>query len=148
MKTSLKGFISPLLLALIAVLLISGGVYVYVQQKQANESVSTEQESKDSITVQNIQGRVVTFKVVGNSEQTCTEHEYKVDFGDGDNTYLNIPEGTCKKVEAMFTYTYGDYPANETYNARLHDLTDITYYEPAFDQVENPVATVTVQIVR
>ena len=34
MKTSQKGFISPLLLALIAILLVSGGVYVYVQKKQ------------------------------------------------------------------------------------------------------------------
>lgn len=46
MKTCQKGFISPLLLALIAVLLIGGGgVYVYVQ-KQGSQNV-TAQITKD-----------------------------------------------------------------------------------------------------
>ncbi|MCR4276432.1 MAG: hypothetical protein NUV90_03540 [Candidatus Parcubacteria bacterium] len=42
MKTSQKGFISPLLLALIAVLLIGGGVYAYVQNKQASQPVAAQ----------------------------------------------------------------------------------------------------------
>jgi len=33
-----KGFIAPLLLALVAILLIGGGAYVYVQNKQANQT--------------------------------------------------------------------------------------------------------------
>ena len=36
MKTSQKGFIAPLLLALIAILLIGGGVYVYMLKSQRN----------------------------------------------------------------------------------------------------------------
>lgn len=35
---SQKGFIAPLLLVLIAFLLLGGGAYVYVQQKQANQA--------------------------------------------------------------------------------------------------------------
>ena len=35
-----KGFITPLLLALIALLLIGGGVYVYIQNKQVNSNDS------------------------------------------------------------------------------------------------------------
>ena len=38
MKTSPKGFISPLLLALIALLVLGGGAYVYIQNKQGNQS--------------------------------------------------------------------------------------------------------------
>ncbi|MDO8593471.1 MAG: hypothetical protein Q7R59_01060 [bacterium] len=38
MKTSHKGLVAPLLLALIAVLLIGGGVYVYMQDKQVKQS--------------------------------------------------------------------------------------------------------------
>lgn len=37
-----KGFISPLLLALIALLLIGGGTYVYVQKNQTNQSATTQ----------------------------------------------------------------------------------------------------------
>jgi hypothetical protein len=46
MKTSHKGFIAPLLLALIVIMLIGGGVYVYQQNKQANQpttAISTTQ---------------------------------------------------------------------------------------------------------
>ncbi|MDP2655828.1 MAG: hypothetical protein Q8P17_04940 [bacterium] len=41
MKTSRKGFISPLLLVLIVVLLIGGGAYAYVQNK-GNQSETTQ----------------------------------------------------------------------------------------------------------
>lgn len=37
MKTSQKGFTAPLLLAFVVVLLIGGGAYVYVQNKQASQ---------------------------------------------------------------------------------------------------------------
>lgn len=40
MKTFQKGFVSPLLLALIAVLVIGGGAYAYVQKKSANPPVT------------------------------------------------------------------------------------------------------------
>lgn len=43
-----KGFISPLVLALIAVLLIGGGAYVYVQNKQANEPIATTSTAQTS----------------------------------------------------------------------------------------------------
>lgn len=40
METSQKGFIAPLLLALIAILLIGGGTYVYMQKKQVSQPVA------------------------------------------------------------------------------------------------------------
>jgi|GEM_PF-5958998 hypothetical protein len=38
-----KGFISPILLALIAILILAGGAYVYAQNKQGNQSVVVDQ---------------------------------------------------------------------------------------------------------
>ena len=46
MKTSQKGFISPLLLALIAVLVIGGGAYVYVEKKQGNRPMAQTSNSQ------------------------------------------------------------------------------------------------------
>ncbi len=40
MKNTQKGFIVPLLLVLVAVLLVGGGVYVYTQKKQPSQSVT------------------------------------------------------------------------------------------------------------
>ena len=51
MKISQKGFIAPLLLALIAILLIGGGAYVYVQNKQSNQPVVVSQTSQATSTV-------------------------------------------------------------------------------------------------
>src|SRR5680860_134351 len=42
MKTSPKGFISPLLLALIAVLILGGGAYVYMQNKPDSQFATTQ----------------------------------------------------------------------------------------------------------
>lgn len=42
MKTCQKGFVSPLLLALIAVLLVGGGAYAYMQNKQASQPAVTD----------------------------------------------------------------------------------------------------------
>lgn len=47
MNVSQKGFIAPLFLALIALLLIGGGVYVYVQNKQANQNVVVKNDCAD-----------------------------------------------------------------------------------------------------
>jgi hypothetical protein len=49
METSQKGFISPLLLTLIA-LLLAGGAYVYVQNKQVNQSSTTKQTTEATST--------------------------------------------------------------------------------------------------
>ncbi len=52
MKTLHKGFIAPLLLALIALLLIGGGAYVYVHNKQANQSAIVSQTAQATSTAQ------------------------------------------------------------------------------------------------
>ncbi|MCX6787323.1 MAG: hypothetical protein NTY93_02245 [Candidatus Kaiserbacteria bacterium] len=41
MKNSQRGFVMPLLLAIIAILLIGGGAYVYMQNKQTNQPATT-----------------------------------------------------------------------------------------------------------
>ncbi len=52
MKTPQKGFISPLLLALVAVLLLGGGAYMYTQNKQGNQP---EKETANWNTYTNVQ---------------------------------------------------------------------------------------------
>ena len=54
MKTSQKGFISPLLLALIAILLVGGGVYVYVQKKQTSQQATVSETTQATSTAQTI----------------------------------------------------------------------------------------------
>lgn len=54
MPTSHKGFISPLLLMLIAVLLLGGGAYVYVQTKQKAEVQIPNAQTADWKTYTNI----------------------------------------------------------------------------------------------
>lgn len=49
METFHKGFTSPLLIALIAVLLIGGGAYVYVQNKQASQPVAATSTAQTQI---------------------------------------------------------------------------------------------------
>lgn len=144
MKNSQKGFIAPLLLALIAILLVGGGAYVYMQIRIERQTMVIDYlEIKDSIATQSIQGNIATFEIIGNGEQSCIRREYKIDFGDGENEYLDIAKGTCTGKEAIFTHTY---QTRGVFTVRLHDLTGVSYEEPAFDRVENPVATTTVQI--
>ena len=52
MKNSQKGFIAPLLLVLIAVLLIGGGAYVYTRNKSNNQSMVAGQTTQATSTVQ------------------------------------------------------------------------------------------------
>jgi len=53
MKTIHRGFIIPLVLALIAFALAGGGAYVYTQQKQANENVVITPNTQATSTTQN-----------------------------------------------------------------------------------------------
>lgn len=61
MKTSHKGFISPLLLALIALFLIGGGAYTYMQKKQVNQSavVTTTTQATSTIQSQDNSGKIL-----------------------------------------------------------------------------------------
>ena len=56
MLTRRRGFISPLLLALVALLVIGGGAYVYVEKKQASQpevATSTAQTTSAAISMPN-----------------------------------------------------------------------------------------------
>jgi hypothetical protein len=61
MKDSQKGFILPLLLVIIAILLIGGGTYVYTQNKRRNQSVV------ESPTTQTIATNSATSTTISNS---------------------------------------------------------------------------------
>lgn len=52
MKTFPKGFIAPLLLALIAILILGGGAYVYVQNKQVTQPAVVKQTTQATSTGQ------------------------------------------------------------------------------------------------
>jgi len=75
MKKSQKGFIAPLILIIIAILVLGGGAYVYTQQKQVNPPVtenvalphttSTQTTTQASSTTQNF---AESKKVVPNSQ--------------------------------------------------------------------------------
>lgn len=73
MKTT-KGFISPLLLALIAILLIGGGAFVYVQTKnQGNQVVVGTVTSPQSIsTAQTSSSQTANWKTYINSQYKFT----------------------------------------------------------------------------
>jgi len=52
MKNSQRGFVMPLLLALIAILLVGGGAYVYVQSKQGSQSDIVNQTPQTTSNIQ------------------------------------------------------------------------------------------------
>ncbi|MCR4285343.1 MAG: hypothetical protein NUW00_00440 [Candidatus Kaiserbacteria bacterium] len=77
MKNSHKGFISPLLLALVTILLIGGGAYVYVQNKQASQSAVISPSVQSTSTTAGIsdwqKSKWVGTSYCGNSPPSGTE---------------------------------------------------------------------------
>lgn len=67
MKTTQKGFIVPLLLALVAVLVLGGGAYVYVQNNQTNQPAT----ATSTTQILNVNNSVPTI----NSVATSTDHD-------------------------------------------------------------------------
>ncbi|MEK7086179.1 MAG: hypothetical protein AAB951_00145 [Patescibacteria group bacterium] len=51
MKTTQRGFITPLLLALIAIFLLASGAYVYVQNNQSNQPVTTTLSDEQTLQI-------------------------------------------------------------------------------------------------
>jgi hypothetical protein len=79
MKTIQKGFIAPLILIIIAILVIGGGAYVYTQQKQANplatenvalpQATSTTPATSQTISMQQTSdSRTADWKTYTNTE--------------------------------------------------------------------------------
>ncbi|MFA6414489.1 MAG: hypothetical protein WC217_01985 [Candidatus Paceibacterota bacterium] len=63
MDTSQRGFIVPLLLIFVAILLVGGGAYVYLQQKQdASPSISESPVAQASSTAQTSDSQTVGWK--------------------------------------------------------------------------------------
>ncbi len=60
MKNSQKGFVMPLILALIAILLVGGGAYVYTQDKQGNQTNVVSQTTDTTSTEQTADWKTYT----------------------------------------------------------------------------------------
>lgn len=129
-----KGFIAPLLLALVALILIGGGTYVYsVQKNQENQpatgsvtlpqATSTTQIQTPTTTTQIRSNEFsvlpssgpfplsVTFSFVTLDTRVSIDSEtaYRVDFGDNSTEYGFMDEtrcaGECRKFTVAHTYT-------------------------------------------
>ncbi len=91
-----RGFISPLLLALIAALLLGGGVYVYAHNKQANQSVvDASVQATSTAQTESIQsGQLPTAPhILSNTYSDLTEYENALvkkmsAIGGPDNAYI------------------------------------------------------------
>lgn len=81
-----KGFIVPIILAIIAILFVGGGVYVYTQKKQANlplpQAISTTPTTNQ--TAPPAQNFAESKKVVPNSQ--CTDIHNNLSYGSVDAT--------------------------------------------------------------
>lgn len=76
MKTYHKGFVTPLLLALIAILLLGGGAYVYMQKNQANQPV-----------IENSTATSAANQYVGWNTYTNTQYGYSIKYPN--NWFIN-----------------------------------------------------------
>jgi len=83
MKNQQKGFIAPLLLALIALLLIGGGVYVYEKNKQVNLSITASSTAQTTQTTQS-SNQTVPIAQTSNSQtagwKTYANNQYGFSF--------------------------------------------------------------------
>jgi hypothetical protein len=167
MKKILLGTITTIVILVIAFFALNSYIY---QEKQADPSMAFEENQQelpvadaplaqgelgqdepvptDQITVSAINGSVVTFLVTANTSEDCKAREYKIDYGDGENDWLQIEEGVCAVERSTHTHTYSFDGEQGLFIARLHDLTNVTYHEPAFDEVQNPISSTEVRISR
>jgi len=147
--------------AVILVALLIAGFYAlnhYVyQEKQGSSEESTpvvkqdEQSpnvSKDGLVVTKSEGMYVLYTVTVNSSGSCERSEYKMDYGDGKNDWFEVKTGECKPKTMQYSHTYSFAEPEKVFVARVHDLTNFQYHEPAFDTVENPIFTVGVKLIR
>lgn len=121
MKTIHKGFIATLLLTIIAILIIGGGTYVYMQFKQADLSAyhtntqatsTATQSSTQLLTAQPTSGLTplkVRFSISGGP--------YRIDFGDGAGENVLCTQDTiCQNGVSSISHTY---TSAGTYSAHL-----------------------------
>ena len=113
MKTSYKGFIAPLLLALIALLLVGGGAYVYVQKNQSANATPTIETAPAQVTpvqtVKEINTSNLFSKEINIQDYSYIPPEFL--YRDGDYSYYIYLRGTegsmpiVKVSDTMKEYT-------------------------------------------
>jgi len=106
-----KGFIAPLLLALIALLLIGGGAYVYVQNKPANQPVTASSTTQTTSAAQS------------------QDDSDKILLGDR-ALYKNLTPDEKAIVEDFYNNGYKDVPARYAAGAEATSCR-LKYYDPA-----------------
>ena len=112
------------------------------------EQIEPTKVPKNDLKVVEVEGLYTLFSVTVNESGSCGESEYKLDYGDGKNSWFKVFKNYCKPRTILFSHNYSPDALEHTYSVRLHDLSDINYYEPVFDQVENPVMSTEVKVTR
>jgi archaellum component FlaF (FlaF/FlaG flagellin family) len=114
-----KGFIAPLILIIIALLVLGGGAYVYVQKNQANQSVtaaSTAQTTNSQTYTDSKWGFTLQFPPSWSGEYTVT-HETSGDSSLTDLVSFNISKNGGSFAIGVYTKSQWserlklDYPA-------------------------------------
>ena len=75
-----KGFIAPLLLILLAVLLVSGGAYVYMQKNQASQSVTTNPATQTTSTTQTSDSQIIDWVTYKDADYTNNKNNFTFDY--------------------------------------------------------------------
>lgn len=116
-----KGFVVPLLLALIALVFIGGGTYVYVQNKQANQPVIATSSAQTSNS-QTVGWKTYTDNVIGFQFQYPSTWESPRITGDysGINPY-SVVMGTFS-IYVSTTTTDSTFISNINKNARKENV--------------------------
>lgn len=71
-----KGFIAPLLLAFIALLLIGGGAYVYMQNKQESQFAGITQDTQTTSITENVDSQTKTYSTVVFTDSNYSSRAY------------------------------------------------------------------------
>lgn len=88
MKNSQKGFVLPLLLIIIAALLVAGGAYVYVQNKQTNQMSDVTLPDQTTPTAQTSNTQTADWKTYTNSQYSFSfQYPANLEF----NSYESSP---------------------------------------------------------
>jgi len=105
MKTSQKGFIAPILLALVAILL-AGGAYAYLQKNQTNQPTATIPNSQATSTAQTSNSQTAGWKTYINSKRDFTLQYPATDRISYDGGESGIIQVVFSSTAAMFGPAY------------------------------------------
>lgn len=103
MKTSQKGFITPWLIALVAILLIGGGVYLYVHNKQSNQPMAVNPTTQATSTAQATNSQTADWKTYQN-QQLGLSIKYPQQYAVEENTTTSISDAEWTQMDLFTIY--------------------------------------------